>query len=31
MNTLMGGEIRKHSGFSEFVFVSVPPGDAVAF
>jgi len=24
-------EVRKHSGFSEFGIVSVPPGDAVAF
>ena len=27
----MGGDSRKLSGFSEFVFVSVPQGDAVAF
>jgi len=30
-NAVMGGEIRKLSGFSEFGIVHAPLGDAVAF
>jgi len=29
--SLSGGDLRKLSVFSEFKYVSVPPGDAVAF